>query len=262
MSDLYVAKHSQLSLAWFETLNELMRPGVVALSPFVATITEFDEKSLPREDARIRRHLDGLLANKQSCRTVASTIFPNSLWRRSVPDDSHDLYSRYEKIWPRVKKCRANSNGVYFRRMTSYLPKNYLEDAEPINQLQHVIDIYKQGTHRHSALQASIFDPTRDHSSARQRGFPCLQQVAFGVENGNLELTGFYAKQYHVAKAYGNYLGLCWLGRFMAQQMDLSLTKVTCVASMLELGKFGKTEMLPFVSDIRAILNSGQGQEA
>jgi thymidylate synthase len=102
--------------------------------------------------------------------------------------------------------------------------------------LNHVIETFRGGNHRHSALQASVFDPTRDHTNNRRRGFPCLQQVAFDASDGNLEVTGFYALQHHVPKAYGNYLGLCWLGRFMAHQMGLRLTQVTCMASSLKLG--------------------------
>ena len=34
-------------------------------------------------------------------------------------------------------------------------------------------------------------------------------------------MTGFYATQYVVERAYGNYLGLCRLGEFMAHEMGL-----------------------------------------
>ncbi len=35
------------------------------------------------------------------------------------------------------------------------------------------------------------------------KGIPCLQQVAFNAADGHLEVTGFYALQHHVPKAYG-----------------------------------------------------------
>jgi hypothetical protein len=239
----YAAKSARLSRAWGEVFLELLKPGVTELSPLVVTIAAFDDRRLPIEDMSIRHALDRFLAAKQNCRTVASTIFPNSLWRPSASNDAQDLYDRYESVWPRVRRCRLNSNGVYFRRLTAYQPKADVPNLAPVNQLKHVIDTYVAGTHRHSALQASIFDPTRDHSAARQRGFPCLQQVAFAVADGELGVTGFYALQHHVTKAYGNYLGLCWLGRFMAQQMKLNLARVTCVASIVKLGDPGKGEL-------------------
>lgn len=260
MSRLYVAKATQLSYAWAEVFLALLKPGVTKLSPVVVTLTEFDDHQLPIENPGVRCALDEVLKGKQTCRTVASTIFPNSLWRPRLQDNAQDLYARYERLWHRIEACRLNSHGVYFRRMTAYSPKMVSVEFEPINQLRHVIDTYGQGNHRHSALQASIFDPTRDHSDARQRGFPCLQQVAFGVFQGGLEVTGFYALQHHITKAYGNYLGLCWLGRFMAKQMNLTLKSVTCIASVLSLGDYGKGDLSNLRGEVSELLSNGQEQ--
>jgi hypothetical protein len=41
--------------------------------------------------------------------------------------------------------------------------------------------------------------------------------------------------QYLWARAYGNYLGLIALGRFMAIEMDLELTAMTCIALVAKL---------------------------
>lgn len=244
MSRLYVARSSNLSLAWAEVFFRLMEPGTGGVAPAVITIADFDERALPIEVPGMQATINKV--NDQLCRTVASTIFPNSLWAPDAQNDAQRLYARYEKVWPVVSRCRANNKGVYFRRLTAYAPLNHPKGGRPINQLEHIIETYKSGNHRHSALQASIFDPTRDHTNSRQRGFPCLQQVAFGVSDDTLEVTGFYALQHHVPKAYGNYLGLCWLGRFMARQMGLRLAQVTCIASSLKLGDgYGKTALAP-----------------
>src|SRR5580700_1222918 len=116
MSKLYVAKNTNLSLAWIEIFFHLMEPGANELAPAVITITEFDERSLPNEISGTQAAIDAV--NSQSCRTVASTIFPNSLWTPDIENDAQRLYSRYEKVWPVVSKCRANTKGVYFRRLT------------------------------------------------------------------------------------------------------------------------------------------------
>jgi hypothetical protein len=261
MSKLYVATSENLSLAWAEIFFHLMEPGASEVAPAVITISEFDEHSLPVQIPEIQRAIDAV--NKQSCRTVASTIFPNSLWAPDAENDAQRLYDRYEKIWPVVAKCRANGKGVYFRRLTAFSPEGNGEACPVVNQLVHVIDTYKRGNHRHSALQASIFDPTRDHTHNRRRGFPCLQQVAFGVSGGTLEVTGFYALQHHVPKAYGNYLGLCWLGRFMAQQMGLHLSQVTCIASSLKLGDgYSKSGLAPLKNALKQIVNQHDARVA
>jgi hypothetical protein len=263
MSKLYVAKSSNLSMAWVEVFFQLMERGASELAPVVVTISEFDEQSLPIQVPEIQRALNAV--NNQSCRTVASTIFPNSLWTPDIDDDAQRLYARYEKVWPVVAKCRPNRKGVYFRRLTAFSPKGSGEESPAVNQLAHIVDTFKRGNHRHSALQAAILDPTRDHTHNRQRGFPCLQQVAFGVSDGTLEVTGFYALQHHVPKAYGNYLGLCWLGRFMAKQMELHLSQVTCIASSLKLplgDGYSKSGLTPLKNTLKQIVDHYEARVA
>lgn len=249
MSKLFAAGETNLSLTWLEVFLKLMERGVSELAPAVITISEFDRLGLPVEVSGFQTALDR--ANKQTCRTVGSTIFPYSLW--SPGATAQLLYERYARIWPRVARCPANNKGVYFKRLIAYEPLLQNEEVEPVNQLAHVIETYSGGNHRHSALQAAIFDPTRDHTHNRQRGFPCLQQVAFNAESetGELSITGSYALQHHVAKAYGNYLGLCWLGRFMAAQMGLKLVQVTCIASSLKLGNgMSKADLVPLRDEL------------
>ena len=169
----------------------------------------------PEEIPEIRSALDDLLGQDGkglSCSTVANTIFP-SIWNDNV--ERKKLYDRYERSLPRLRKDRRNNNGLYFQRLISYG-----EDGKPgtsVNQLEHIIQTWHKGNHRRTALQAGLFNPYKDHTDQRQRGFPCLRQVAFApARDGRLGVTGFYATQYVVERAYGNYLGLCRLGRFMA----------------------------------------------
>ena len=143
-----------------------------------------------------------------------------------------------------------NRNGHYFRRFTSY-GKNR---GKPVNQLQHIIDTYngvdgvRNPVHRRSALIATTFDPLTDHTAQRQRGFPCLQQVCFVPKNGRLSINAIYAMQYLSDRAYGNYLGLKWLGQFMAIQMNLELSQINCIASVLHLGQMQKRKANEIVS--------------
>jgi hypothetical protein len=71
-------------------------------------------------------------------------------------------------------------------------------------------------------------------------GFPCLQQVIFvplGPSGRNgLMVNAFYATQYMFEKAYGNYLGLCRLGTFMAHYMGLKFVRLSCTVGTAELG--------------------------
>jgi thymidylate synthase len=259
-SEIFIPTSHHLSIAWAEVFLKLMDRGVEELTDVMVTVTEFDEQGVAKEITAIRRRLDQELAvqREHHCHTVANTIFPQNQWNAAAKDGAKRLYERYTRIWPSIAKCGANRQGVYFQRLIAYAPKDYT--GEPVNQLQHVIDTYHRGNHRRSALQASVFDPTRDHSHSRRLGFPCLQQVAFTrVEKNGLRITGFYPMQYAFERAYGNYVGLCRLGRFMATQMGSSLTEMQCIATVATLGGHTKAGLQGLAEDVRQILTNIQG---
>ena len=228
MSRSLTIEEDNLSVAWAEALLRIVEEGEI--SPLTVVIREFTDGQ-PVEVLPIRRLLDDALgADKKglSCHEVANTIFPISLWNRRA--DRQQLYERYRRIMPRVLRDRRNKYGVYFQRLIAFDHDAGYEGG--VNQLEKIIQAWNRGIRRRSAFQAAIFDPRQDHTNQPLRGFPCLQQVAFAQQgSAGLSVTGFYATQYIFERAYGNYLGLCRLGRFMAQEMGRQLTQVTCVAS-------------------------------
>lgn len=224
-----------LSTVWTEALTQAAAPGVTGVRPLRVSITDFGNDGLPVEDVCVRNAIDAELARLGCNLTVSSTantIFPNTMWRPGVDRDA--MFDRYHRLLPRLKKRdRRNQHGTYFERLTSYgkPPAN-------VNQLKRVIDSFQSGVHRKTALQATLFDPSRDHTRQRRRGFPCLQHVTFcPTLGGGLITTGFYAFQYLFVRGYGNYLGLCRLARFMANEMGLCVERVDCYAAVAELGK-------------------------
>ena len=257
---------TDISSAWAKALLQITARGVEEISPLVVTITLDDQTVLERSD--IRNALDSCITafktsgrekfkKLQAVHTVANTIFPHSLWNPNAEDDATQLYDRFRKAWPRMKKCPQNRRGSYFRRLTAFRP---LDSGDvPVNQLLHIVDTYKSGNHRRSALQASVFDPALDHNNSRQLGFPCLHQVSFApVGSSGLAVTGFYAMQYIFDRAYGNYLGLCRLGEFMAHQLDLNLTRVTCVAATAQRGTPGKGQLAELSATLKDVLSTGE----
>lgn len=260
MMSMLTISDPNISVAWAKAFLELMETSGGHRHPTIVTINDIDEGHL-LEDQSIRLRLDRELRKHgvNNCETVASTIFPHSMWNPSLTNHAEVLMTRYEKAWPGISKCSANRNGVYFRRLTSFQPESH--QGTPVNQLDFIARIYQSGNHRKSALQASILDPTRDHTNNRQKGFPCMQQVAFTpLENGGLSITGYYATQYQFEKAYGNYLGLYWLGRFMAKQLGLKLTQVVCMASVLKLGNPTKTNLQTLANDLRDLISQAEVQ--
>jgi thymidylate synthase len=219
-----------VGIEWAQVFMELIKPGIQCISPLTVTITGFNDDHLA-EQHPIRKLLDEALTARAEadCKTVANTIFPNSYWNRRQPRTA--LYGRYLRNWPQIKRHPANRNGTYFQRLISFPRVD-----EGVNQLEHIINTFRAGNHRKSALQAAIFDPTRDHTNQRQRGFPCMQHVFFTPHGNELDVMGVYATQHIFRKAYGNYLGLCRLGQFMAQEMGLYLRRVICYTNLAVLG--------------------------
>jgi hypothetical protein len=179
-------------------------------------------------------------AGMQKIQTVANTIFPQALWRLAK-GDRKALWAAYRENLPAYVAMEPNRNrkGLYFSRLIAYDldPKSgerlahIPPDAIPENgnQLEFIVQGCRKGV-RVSEFQASVFDPARDHTRAAQVGFPCLQHVTFVpcFANGTLMLNAFYATQQLFEKCYGNYLGLARLGRFVADQVGLTLNRVTC----------------------------------
>jgi hypothetical protein len=234
-----VVVERNLSVAWLRAFTALAAPGVKALAPLVISVTGFHD-SQPEEVLGIRSLLDQALAEytdqklaadggptKQrsplTCRGVANTIFPGSLWSSGA--DRQLLYKRYSAMLPRLKR-RGSPRGLYFERLIAYGrgPQNG-------NQLEHIIEAYRNGLRRTSAFQATICDPQRDSTRQPRLGFPCLQQIALHPDGDSLSITGFYGTQYVFERAYGNFLGLCWLGNFLAYEMGLTLKQMTCIAA-------------------------------
>lgn len=267
-SEIVPISTNNLSRAWARGILQMISRGTAEIAPFVVTVAQNTFESI-NEDQAIRSRLDQEILSLKSqdkkrfgklqlCHTVANTIFPQSMWSTNDANDATKLFTRFEKAWPRISRCSQNRRGSYFRRMTAFRPD---DGAKPINQLEHIIDTYRGGNHRRSALQAAVFDPALDHKNSRQLGFPCLHQVAFTpVGDAGLAVTGFYATQYLFDRAYGNYLGLCRLGRFMAKQMGLQLVRMTCIASVAQLGTPNKTEMALLAADLRQLLENSTGK--
>jgi hypothetical protein len=230
---------ASISRVWAKAiLHVLAHPGKT-IAPLVVSIRGFGQNQIP-EDATFRAAVDATLeaASEQSPHTVANTIFPQSIWRLARGNRQR-LYELYIQSFPRFQALakRQNRRGLYFERLIRWRPGD-----GSINQLEWIIAQYRgRPGVRRSALQACLFDPDRDHIPDAQLGFPCLQQISFVPEGDALVMNAFYAKQSLFQKAYGNYLGLCRLGVFMAGEMGLRLERVNVTVGVAELEMLSKS---------------------
>jgi hypothetical protein len=213
-------------------------------------------EGVPIEDPAARQLVDAELQSRGRfpIGTTAALIFPWNFWNQLKRPDLGTLSSTYlEKLYPRLQRRgpHYNSRGTYFQRMIQFSgiseSKKTGRKPKDVNQLQRILEIWERdeenGRHpRHSALQATIFDPAKDHHGAALCGFPCLQQVSFDYHDNQLTVNAYYPTQYVFDRAYGNYLGLCHLGQFMAIQMGLTFVGLICFIGKCQLGGAGITK--------------------
>lgn len=251
-SEPLLLQGDNLSHVWAEAFLRALNGSGKFISPLIVSVTGF-ESGDPVEDPEVRKALDqSLVAScKQTVHTVANTIFPASLWRVSKYD-RHRLYSIYTKTMPRYAALERHKNGrgLYFERLISF-------GEGRVNQLEFIISEYKsRPAVRQSMFQASVFDPAKDHVRNAQLAFPCLQHVSFVPKGDSLIMNAFYATQKLFDKAYGNYLGLCRLGSFVAREMGLTLARMNCFTGVEKLDTIQKSSpnITPLIEACRNVV--------
>ena len=228
-----------LSRAWSRILLHAVRGAGTEISPLVLSISGLQGGQSP-EDLSVRRALDRALKHKARLPVddVAFTIFPQRLWEMCPNRDR--LFELYIATVPRWKAMnrRLNGRGLYFERMVRYGRGPYCG-----NQLEWILSQYSSRIGvRRSMLQATTFDPDRDHVANARLGFPCLQQVSFAPTAQGLVVNAFYATQQIFDKAYGNYLGLAQLGAFMAHEMGTVLDRLNVMVGIAKLERISKSD--------------------
>lgn len=247
---------ANLSRAWARAFLYVLDHSGNCISPLIISITGFKD-GVPEEDEHVRRELDKVLIAKRHLPIddVAFTIFPQRIWRLAK-GERQKLFSYYRMAFPRYQAMnrRSNRRGLYFERLVSFGrgPKDG-------NQLEWILSQFEARTGvRKSMFQASVFDPERDHVADAQLQFPCMQHVTFEPSDDGLIVNAFYATQQLFVKAYGNYLGLCQLGAFMAHEMKMPLVRMNVVIGVEKLEKVSKTDasLKPLIEAARNCLGA------
>lgn len=254
---MYTRSETSLAAAWARAFLQMSTPPERELSPFLVSIAAGAD-GLPVEDDDLRDVLDACLeeTGDLAIEKVAKSIFPQAMWKRSG-GDRQKLYANYRESLPDFVAMEPQKNrfGLYFGRLIGYGmdhktgdPLPYLKEKlnEDGNQLEYIIKACKPKVQRMAlqasvfdpardggTLQAAIFDPARDQTEAR-RHFPCLQHVSFAPDfaRKTLSLNAFYALQLLYVKGYGNWLGLCRLGAFVASQTGIRFERLNCYAGI------------------------------
>jgi hypothetical protein len=250
---LFIPPQPTIGEAWAATLVSVAASGGSAVH-VVTTVTN----PLGEDHRAIRAVADRHLVEHhigdhhvQTVDTVASTIFPASLYRSpgypwsrdlrgtsqeaALDDAANTLYEKYRRILPALH--HFNRTGTYFERMMAWSNKKgpaYNQVAARIKKLRsdhgrnwsvsNAADLAISGD---GELEAAGGLQTFASSDERPRGFPCLVHVDLTVRDHTLHLSAVYRHQYLITKAYGNALGLAHLQRFIAEQTGYKVGELT-----------------------------------
>lgn len=245
---------ANLSIGWGQVLQALSAPGCSAISPLTLSITGYDQQGYPAENKNIRAAIDKMLigTGKRDCENVAFTIFPQRYYDLAE-GNREEFFAMYREAFPRIQKFNPlnNKRGSYFQRLV-----DYEGGGEGFNQLEWILDEYHRNpSGRRSKWQATTFDPYRDFNSTALLEFPCLQQVSFTFSSeGGLIVNAFYATQQIIRKAYGNYLGLSRLGRFMAHEMGLNMERLNIFVGVAQADNLKKSD--PAFQELLDVVNA------
>lgn len=255
---------NDMSTAWARALSLLVDAGGAAVNLNVVFDADGDEEVVLRE------RLDGLLRErgKEKVETVANTIFPSGLYADHLENDAAlHLYRMYEVAMEMHHRRKPNDRDTYFNRLIAYPVKD-----GAFNQLDYVITrLRKQmtvGSPNSSAYEMGLSDPTvgelvagaelRVQAPKKDRnmyGFPCMSHISLTLERPRLHLTAVYRNQTFVERAYGNYLGLSRLLRFMCREIGCDLGEIQCTAThaSAQFSEHGKTRVRKLAEDVAAI---------
>ncbi len=273
MSALVAADN--ISEAWIRTLDVASRESGNRRVHVVTAIADPAAEVLS-----VRNVLDRFLADRsqQPITTVSETIFPSSLYQdpgfdwhlglarkeEAILDAAAaDLYSSYIDMLPMLMTVRANNRGTYFSRMITWPGTS----DDGTNQLALRIDRLRSearnGRRTNNTLDIDVGAdavvaeiPVRgvqvyDVGDMRTRGFPCLTHIDLTLHKGALHCTAVYRHQYLIEKAYGNFVGLGALMKFLCQQGGCELGELVVHATLAD-AELGRGRVAKLVADAEA----------
>jgi hypothetical protein len=268
---------SDISSAWLAACRAMAAESPVAYH----TVVRIEDPLA--EDPGVRTAVDGILsaARLQSVNTVANTIFPEAI--AATSRDQLELTRRYLDMLPTLHRLsRANIYGTYFSRLVSYPGPD-----GPVNQLDAIITrLYKEtaktgtgtgplsaaydagfavpgeegdvppGEGCISALHAPVRVPGQD---SRVPGFPCLSHCSFQLDRSStLHAMAHYRSHLMVERAYGNYIGLAGLLRYVAGRAGLRTGQLTVTAGYARLDQRKRLDAILDASRLGPVMTNAQ----
>jgi hypothetical protein len=212
------------------------------------------------------RHSDG---NLLTVGTVANTIFPVALYHAHLGDlAAPRLYENYE-LSMRMHRRRRWDKETYFNRLVAYpvggladIGDHRLNPDGTWNQLDYYVDRLR--TQRETLRLSSSYELGVSHpidaelrvqapfKDKRMTSFPCLSHVSLTLVDDRVHMNATYRNQTFITRAYGNYVGLASLLRFIATETGAQPGEVQVVATHADAElSFGKRAVRELVARCR-----------
>jgi hypothetical protein len=269
-----------ISAAWAAALRATI-DAPLGRGQVLHMITTIIQPGLP--DPALVDLIDAATAPAHSVSTVASTVFPSSMyadpglmWRPDLPatdeqrldDTAQDLYDSYRFMLPTIMTEPVNKYGTYFGRLIAWPRKT----GDAYNQLEvRVRQLRYQRSRNHSSANAAdlVVEGLAEYESGetgalqvykstdeRIRAFPCLVHIDLSVLHNRLSMLALYRHWHMITKAYGNLIGLSRLHNFLAQQSGYGLGEMVVhgTVSNAQFNDFGKRRVRQLAADAETIL--------
>lgn len=227
-------------------------------------------------NADVEAEIEAFLAEKNvehGIETVANTIFPAALYHPHLGEDAAArLYENFEMSM-RIHTRTGGEKETYFNRLVAYPVAdgtardldNRLREDGTFNQLQFFVERLakqaKQG-HSSSSYELGVSHPTDGElrvqapfTDKNMWSFPCLSHISLTLADSAVHMCATYRNQTFITRAYGNYVGLARLLRFIANESGVEAGEVMVTAShadaeFVTLGKIAVKSLIERCSEI------------
>tara|TARA_A100001515_G_scaffold113150_1_gene94361 strand:+ start:417 stop:1103 length:687 start_codon:yes stop_codon:yes gene_type:complete len=131
-------------------------------------------------------------------------------------------------------------NKTYWGRMINW--------NDNFNQVEQTIKRLKE--HKNSkTIAMSVYDPKSDGRKT-MAGMPCLLSVDLKPRVEGLYLTAFFRSMRISKSGYADWVSLCEMGKFLCEQADLKLKRITTIGGSVHLGDMNNEK-----KNVRELLN-------
>lgn len=236
----FVVKESSISLAWLRAIKILLENKKEVFNLIVQIKRpKFSNDDIYKNYAKICSKY-----NLKLVRDISYTIFPDTLYIKNSKGRMKKLFKNYARIYPRIK----TSWGTYFHRLVSW---EFSKGYDFINQLEKVINNLKK---RQKIYKSAYFMVlcTPGNNFDRPIGAPCLHYLALQIEPSvrEINLLAVYRNHFFIQRAYGNYIGLSYLLKFICKHSNYKMGDLVCISSHACIESSG-----PLVTDFKKIIS-------